>query len=95
MCRAIELELKAKHLESKPRPEIKDAYGHNLKKAYDELPAALQILSVHEYRALENASAIYNRKGFEYVEIYDAVTGLKAFPDLKTLDQIAGKLTTQ
>ena len=95
VCRAIELELKAKHLESKSRPEVKDTYGHNLKKAYDELPISLHVLSSQECKELQHASTIYKSKGFEYVEVYDAVTGLKAFPDLETLDQIAVKLTTR
>ena len=38
LCRAIELELKARHLESKSRKEVRADYGHNLKKAYRKLP---------------------------------------------------------
>jgi hypothetical protein len=92
LCRAIELELKAKHLESKSRNEIKDKYGHNLLKSYDELPNEQQILNQSEHQELKNASVIYNKKGFEYVSVYDAVTGMKYFPSLTMLEQIATKL---
>jgi hypothetical protein len=94
ICRAIELELKAKHLESKSRAEVKKQYGHNLKKSYDALPGAEQVLELEQYHALERASVIYDipNKGFEYVAVADAVTGFKMFPDLLVLDQAARKL---
>ena len=41
VCRAIELELMAKHLKANPPAGRKSKYGHNLKKAYDDLDAAL------------------------------------------------------
>jgi hypothetical protein len=94
VCRAIELELKAKHLESKSRAQVKTQYGHNLRKSYDDLADVEQVLDSVEYRELERASAIYNipKKGFEYVSVYDAVTGHQNFPDLSVLDRIARKL---
>ena len=94
VCRAIELELKAKHLESKLRPEIKKKYGHNLKKSYDELLVNERTLDASEYAELVRASEIYDipNKGFEYVSVFDAVTGLKSFPSLAVLERIAEKL---
>lgn len=90
ICRAIELELKAKHLESKSRSDVKNDYGHNLKRSYDELPD--RKLNRQEYVVLSHASDIYKDKGFEYATVIDAVTGLKDFPDLAVLEQIATKL---
>lgn len=94
VCRAIELELKARHLKSKSRTEVKKEYGHNIKRAYDDLDALEQILDEIEYSQLEKASAIYNvpNKGFEYCSVYDAATGYTNFPDLHILDRIANKL---
>jgi len=47
-----------------------------------------------EYQELARASDIYDipNKGFEYVSVFDAVTGLKNFPDLAVLERIASKL---
>jgi hypothetical protein len=97
VCRAIELELKAKHLESKSRTEVKNQYGHNLKKSYDELPAAARTLDPAEYAELVRASEIYDipNKGFEYVSVGDAATALKNFPDLEILERIATKAIEQ
>ena len=53
LWRAIELELKAKHLQSKSRAEVKKQYSHNLKKSYDELPASAQLLTASEYAVLD------------------------------------------
>jgi hypothetical protein len=94
LCRAIELELKAKHLQSKSRAEVKMQYGHNLKKSYDELPSSAQSLAASEYTVLERASEIYDapKKGFEYVAVGDALTELKRFPDLSVLEHVAAKL---
>ncbi|MFH1200345.1 MAG: hypothetical protein V1708_04720 [Candidatus Micrarchaeota archaeon] len=94
ICRAIELELKAKHLESKLRQEVKRKYGHNLKKSYDELSDSERTLEASEYIELVRASEIYDipNKGFEYVSVFDAVTGLKNFPNLAVLERVAEKL---
>ena len=94
ICRAIELELKAKHLESKSRAEVKKQYGHNLKRSYDALPSAEQVLDPEQYRHLERASEIYDipTKGFEYVAVEDAANGFTRFPDLSVLDQAARRL---
>jgi hypothetical protein len=92
VCRAIELELKARHLEHASRLEVKDQYRHNLQKSYDTLPAAQRTLDASEYAVLVTANNVYDNKGFEYVSVYDAVTGMKNFPVLVVLEQIAAKL---
>jgi hypothetical protein len=94
VCRSIELELKAKHLESKSRSEVKKQYGHNLTKSYDGLPDTDRKLDPLEYQQLARASDIYDmpNKGFEYVSVFDTVTGLKNFPDLGALERIASEL---
>lgn len=94
ICRAIELSLKAKHLENKSRKEVKGKYGHNLVKLYDELPIEQKILEATERDTLVAANTIYDvpNKGFEYVSVFDAVTGFKSFPDLAALERIADKL---
>ena len=92
VSRAIELELKARHLETKSRDEIKNEYGHDLRKAYDELKDSEKILDKEEYSVLCKASDIYNNKGFEYCTVYDAGRAYKNFPDLTILDRIAEKL---
>jgi hypothetical protein len=92
LCRAIELELKAKHLALKSRAEVKSDYGHNLTKSYDDLDATDKTLSAAEYADLKSASEIYNVKGFEYCTVSDAVTGFNNFPDIASLDLIAKKL---
>ena len=73
---------------------MKREYGHNLKKAYDNLQRQEQVLNPAEYRVLAKASTIYDlpNKGFEYVSVRNAVTGLSDFPDLQVLRLIASKL---
>lgn len=94
VCRAIELELKARHLESKSRSQVRKEFGHNLKKSYDSLPPAAKILDSSEYDELVRASVIYDipNKGFEYVAVGDAVTALENFPRLAVLQAIAAKV---
>jgi len=97
LCRAIELELKAKHLESKTRAQVKNQYAHNLTKSYDDLLPDEKTLDSSEYAVLVHASKNYDvpNKGFEYVAVWDAVTGLKDFPDIEVLKHIAAKLVGQ
>lgn len=59
LCRAIELELKSRHLQGKRQLEVKRAYGHDLTKAYAGLPPSEQILTPEEVVVLEQASDIY------------------------------------
>ncbi|MFZ0559758.1 MAG: hypothetical protein WAN31_10105 [Methylovirgula sp.] len=92
LCRAIELQFKAVHLEDKRQQEVKKKYGHDLIKSYDDLPATRQTLSKEEVSLLEKASEIYNGNGFEYVNVDHAAHGFSNFPDLSALDAIAAKI---
>lgn len=92
LCRAIELELKARHLEDLRQHEVKAQFGHNLVKAYKALPVEQQVLSVEELAVLAAANDVYLDKGFEYMNMEDALTGFKRSPDLAQLDDIAAKL---
>jgi hypothetical protein len=93
LCRAMELEFKAQHLQSKTRDEVKKEYWHNLEKSYDELPNGNHILDPSEYEVLVHANRIYDKpKGFEYVSIDDAVGALRGFPSLAALRGIATKV---
>lgn len=94
LCRAIELELKSRHLEQVGQSSVKGQFGHDLIRAYEALPAHLQSLSTDELVELQKASEIYKppNKGFEYVHSHDAAHGYSSFPDLAILDGIAKKL---
>ncbi|HEY2976191.1 MAG TPA: hypothetical protein VGJ48_26995 [Pyrinomonadaceae bacterium] len=92
LCRAIELELKARHLEKKRQPEVRRTFGHRIKSAYLALPKRQQVLDAKELAVLKQANAIYATKGFEYILPRDAATAYKRFPDLDVLDRIAKKL---
>jgi hypothetical protein len=92
LCRAIELELKARHLEKKRQREVAWTFRHRITSAYLALPKREQILDAEELAVLKQANAIYATKGFEYIQPIDAATGYKRFPDLDALDRVAKKL---
>ena len=92
-CRAIELAIKALHLESKSRKEVKDLYKHNLVKSYDSLDESQRILSTDERQLLAAANEIYVKKEFEYLSVYDAGMAYSRFPDLARLDALTRKIT--
>jgi hypothetical protein len=92
LCRAIELQIKARHLKRLTQEEVKDEFGHRLLKAYKALDAQEQVLSQSEVEVLTAADQIYSDKEFEYFRQEDALTGSSRFPDLNTLDTIAKKL---
>lgn len=92
LCRAIELEIKARHLKRMTQVEVKDKFGHNLEKAYDALDSAEKSLTQIEEDTLRRASKIYDDKGFEYFDPEAALKGYKGFPDLTLLDSIARKM---
>jgi hypothetical protein len=70
LCRAIELELKARHLEITPgQPGVRKKYGHNLETAYEALPTKQKVLTVAERATLHEANKVYNGdKGFDYIQ---------------------------
>lgn len=92
LCRAIELQLKAWHLEGRRQPEVKKDYGHNLVAAYEGLGQERKILSVDEVDTLSKANAMYMDKGFEYMSVGDAATGFSRAPNLAVLETVASKL---
>jgi hypothetical protein len=81
LCRAIELELKARLLRYWRQSHVKRDFGHslldayNVVDAYNAFDAQEQILSQSELAVLTEADAIYSRKGFEYFVPTDALTG--------------------
>ncbi len=94
LCRAIELEIKARHLVDSTQATVKKDFWHDIETAYSALPEAYRILTDQEQKALGQASAIYLEKGFEYFVPRDALTAYKRFPDLQLLDDIASKLVS-
>jgi len=92
-CRAIELALKAMHLETKSQMELKRLYSHDLVASYSGLPAQYKLLSQEEFDLLSKVNAIYPKKDFEYFNVGDAATGYERFPELDALAKLAGKLT--
>ena len=85
-CRAIELEIKSKHLEEKRQQLVKKDLGHDIVKAYDTLDEKYKILNEDEYLLLKKTSEVYLSKAFEYINVGDAGTAFKRFPDLEALD---------
>ncbi len=91
-CRAIEMALKAIHLEIKNRKYVKKL-GHDLIKLYKKLDGEHQTLSKDELDLLKKANKIYVDKDFEYLSVIHPVTGFTKFPDLEALAILARKLT--
>jgi hypothetical protein len=92
LCRAIELEIKARLLKNLTQKEVKYDYWHDLVKAYNALEPIEKNLTKDEEHTLRVASGIYKDKGFEYFNPRDALTGYHRFPELALLDSIASKL---
>ena len=91
-CRAIELGLKAKHLETKSQKDVKHVYSHDLIKSYGDLDLKQRVLSPEEFDLLRAANEIYCSKEFEYLNVYDVGTGYKRFPDLTKLDALTRRI---
>jgi hypothetical protein len=93
LCRAIELEIKARHLKRLTQEEVKK-FGHRLLKAYEALDAQEQILSQNELAVLKTADELYQDTDFAYFNPLHAhpFTAYSKFPDLIMLDSIAKKL---
>jgi quercetin dioxygenase-like cupin family protein len=93
LCRrAIELGLKAVHLQTRSQKDVKYAYGHDLVKAYRDLPKEQQTLSGDEVDVLEKVNSIYSKKDFEYMRAEDAAHGCSRYPDLDALASLARKM---
>jgi hypothetical protein len=92
LCRAIELEIKARHSKRRKQSEVKDEFRHRLLKAYEALDAQEQILRQNELAVLTTAGALYGKTDFASFNPAHAVTAFSQFPDLEMLDSIAKKL---
>ncbi len=92
LCRAIELEVKSRHLRSLTQQQVKVRFGHDLSRAYAALDSREKVLNPSELRTLVAASGIYAGKGFEYFEPEDAATAYSRYPSLDELDSIAKRL---
>jgi hypothetical protein len=92
LCRAIELEIKARHLKNLTQAQVKKEFCHDLVKAYNALGPTEKTLNQDEEHTLRVASDIYIGKGFEYLNARYILTGYSRFLDLKLLDSIASKL---
>lgn len=92
LCRAIELQFKAFLLERKQQKDVKQDYGHDLIKLYNDLPAANQTLSPERLSLLQKANKIYIDKGFEYINVDHAAHGFSDWPDLKALDRLTAEI---
>jgi hypothetical protein len=92
-CRAIELALKAMHLEMKSQMDVKKLYSHDLMASYVNLPDEWKSLSQNEVDLLREVNAIYCKKEFEYFSVMDAITGCTRFPEIDAVAQLARKIT--
>jgi flagellar biosynthesis regulator FlaF len=91
-CRAIELALKSRHLDTKTQKKVKALYWHDLVKAYNDLDRSHQTLSKEERRLLISANKIYVSKEFEYLNMVDVAKNYQRFPDLQKLGKLASKI---
>jgi hypothetical protein len=91
-CRAIELALKALHLETSTQADVKKRLGHKLLAAYRMLPERLHMLTVPEVELLTAVSELYAGKRFEYVQPGDAAHAFSSFPDLEVLSALAARV---
>src|ERR687898_666558 len=92
LCRAIELEIKARHLKRLTQKEVKDKFRHHLLRAYEALDVQEQILSQNELAVLKTADELYIKTDLAYFDPVHALTAFSQFPDLDLLDTIAKKL---
>ena len=93
LCRAIELQFKAVHLEQlkaghpghQTQYDVKKLFNHKLIKSYEALPATDRTLSREQLKLLKKADEIYKGKGFEYVDIDQCRARLFQLPRPKGL----------
>jgi hypothetical protein len=91
-ARAIELALKAHHLETTRRLRVKDRFSHRIMKLYEELPDDRKLLSADERRILGEIDVLYVAKDFDYVNIQDPLTAFQRFPNIDAVSALARKL---
>jgi hypothetical protein len=99
LCRAIELQFKAVHLEQlkaghpghQTQYDVKKLFNHKLIKSYEALPAADRTLSREQLKLLKKADVA---KGSSMSTLINAGLGFSNFPDLKDLDELAKAIMT-
>lgn len=94
-CRAIELGLKAIHLETRTQLEVKNEFNHDLVKSYKALPPERRTLSPAHTDLLAGINKLYLGKAFEYVQPGDAGRGYSTFPDLGQLARLAATFASE
>jgi hypothetical protein len=80
LCRAIELEIKARHLKRLTQSEVKKRFRHHLLKAYEALDAQEQILSQNELAVLTTADELYTKTDLAYFNPVHALRAFLSFP---------------
>lgn len=91
-ARAIELSLKAHHLETTRRLRVKDRFSHRILKLYEALPDDRKSLSADERQLLGEVDALYVAKDFDYINVKDPPTAFNRFPSIVVLSALARKL---
>jgi hypothetical protein len=91
-CRAIELALKAMHVDGNGHHDDKLLYSHDLTGCYEGLDKNQQTPSPDETALLTAASDVYVARDFEYLNVVDPATAYARFPDLYALGDLAKKI---
>lgn len=91
LCRAIDLELKAWHRQAGWTDGSIDRCRHDLMASYRALPKKYQVLLGDEVSALERASSLYLRQGFENAEMRRASVELPGDLDVASLRAVVEK----
>jgi len=97
LCRSIELSLKAYLLlKGYKKKYLKRKIGHNLKKLLRKVQELnireIIAISIEESDNILKANVYYEKKGFEYFFVIDAVTGYKELPDVELLRSLSTRL---
>ena len=89
LCRAMELALKAHHLENKSRMTVKKDYSHNLSKLYSDLPSDLKFLDADQEKLLRVASDKYDvpNKGLSTFQQRTFSLATRHFPTWRSLQR--------
>ena len=92
LCRAIELAIKAMHLQVDPQKDVKNLFKHNLEKSYRALPPHFKTLNAVETQVLIAVGAMYRAKEFEYFSMEQLSGDAATLPNLAVLECAARRL---
>lgn len=100
LCRSIELSLKAYLLLKGCKIEyLKSKIGHNLKRLLNKAKELnieeIITISTEESDNILKANVYYEKKGFEYFFVIDAVTGYKELPDIELLRSVSTQFSRE